>query len=177
MLTVAPLGLALPPLAVPVATEQLMGPSVQPVTVDSVMVYVVRFVRLVKHWVFVFEVVTQSPGVPPVSVSEKAASGAGLAVKLKLCELSGTASLMILIEPGKTTAPAERLRSWAPPTPSRETRLVWYGDPEIETEELPRPQSGRLEMCPPQARIAVDEFAVKLTTMLMELSPEYAALT
>jgi hypothetical protein len=149
-----------------------MGPSVQPATVDSVMVYVVKFVRLLKHCVFVFEVVTQSPGVPPVSVSEKAASGAGLAVKPKLCELSGTASLMILIEPGKTTAPAERLRSCAPPPPSRETRLVWYGDPEIEIAELARPQSGLLEMCPPQARIAVDPLDVKLIAMLVELSPE-----
>jgi len=149
-----------------------MGPSVQPATVDSVMVYVVRFVRLVKHWVFVFEVVTQSPGVPPVSVSEKAASGAGLAVKLKLCEPSGTASLMILIEPGKTTAEAERLRSWAPPPPSRETKLVWYGDPGIEIAELARPQSSLVEMCPLQARTAVDPLAVKLIAMLVALSPE-----
>ena len=84
----------------------------------------------------------------------------------------GVAVFTIVIEPGKTTAAAERLRSWAPPEPSRDTKLVWYGDPEIVTAELTRPQSSLLEMCPPQARTAVDPLAVKLIAMLVELSPE-----
>src|SRR5260221_550618 len=41
--------------------------------------------------------------------------------------------------------------SWLPPGPSRSSSLVWYGEPEMVTAELVRPQSDRAAICPPQA--------------------------
>jgi hypothetical protein len=55
----------------------------------------------------------------PSSTSEKFASGDGDAVKLKLVDELGIASLMIVIEPGKMTASADSERSCCPPEPFR----------------------------------------------------------
>ena len=50
---------------------------------------------------------------------------------------------------------------------------MWKGEPVIATAELFDPQSFRLAMCPPQASTGVADAAVKVTVMLVELSPLY----
>src|SRR6266496_5761988 len=87
----------------------------------------------------------------PSSTRLKFVSGAGEAVKPKLVDPFGVASLMTVIDPGKITASADSDRSWLPPDPSRSMRRVWYGEPEIATAELFAPQFCRVEMCPPHA--------------------------
>src|SRR5947207_178597 len=99
----------------------------------------------------------------PSSTRLKFVSGDGDAVKPKLVEPFGVASLMMVIEPGKITASAESDRSWLPPEPSRSTSRVWYGDPEIEIAELPRPQSWRVAMWPPHASTGFATLAVNVT--------------
>src|SRR5919109_2255248 len=88
----------------------------------------------------------------PSSTSEKFVNGKGEAVKPKLVEPFGVASLMTVIDPGKMTASLESERSWLPPAPSRSIRRMWNGEPEIVTAELAAPQSSRVEMWPPHAR-------------------------
>src|SRR3954451_11444097 len=90
--------------------------------------------------------------VVPSSTSEKLVNGAGDAVNPNEAELSGVACFTTVSEPGKMTASADSERSWLPPPPSRLTSRVWYGEPEMATAELLGPQSGRVEMWPPQAR-------------------------
>src|SRR5437660_5804030 len=53
-------------------------------------------------------------------------------------------------------------RSWLPPDPSRSSRRMWYGEPEIAPALLPAPQSIWEAMWPPQATRAVALVAVKL---------------
>src|SRR5262245_14710132 len=81
-------------------------------------------------------------------------------VKLKSCASLGTASLMIVIDEGKITASAESERSWLPPFPSRSRSRMWYGEPEMDTAELPAPQSARVAMWPPHARTGFATLAV-----------------
>jgi hypothetical protein len=107
----------------------------------------------------------------PSSTRLKFESGAGEPVKLKLVGPFGVASLMTVIEPGKMTASAESERSWLPPAPSRLINRVWYGDPEIATAELFRPQSAREEMCPAHASTGFAWLAVKLIVIRADLSP------
>src|SRR4051795_4297491 len=107
----------------------------------------------------------------PLSTSEKLLRGDGDAVNGKLVEPFGVAFLMTVIEPGKMTASAESERSWFPPEPSRAISRVWYGEPEIATAELFRPQSARAEMCPAQARTGLAALAVKLIVIRADLSP------
>src|SRR5262249_46224594 len=83
-----------------------------------------------------------------------------------------SASLMIVIEAGKMTAPADRERSWFPPVPSRSTSRMWYGEPEIDTAELSRPQFWRVAMCPSQASTGFETLVVKVIEMQVVLSPE-----
>src|SRR5438874_6082356 len=113
---------------------------------------------------FVFAVV-------PSSTRLKFVSGDGEPVKLKLVDPFGVASLMIVIEPGKTTASAESERSWFPHEPSRSMRRVWYGEPEIATAELLAPQSARAEMWPAQASTGSTWLAVNVIVSLADLSP------
>src|SRR5690242_19542041 len=87
----------------------------------------------------------------PSSTRAKLVSGAGLAVNGNDVDPFGVASLMIVMEPGNVTASAERERSCFPPLPSRSIKLVWYGDPLIETAELVNPQSRLVAICPLQA--------------------------
>src|SRR5262245_44461162 len=107
----------------------------------------------------------------PSSTRLKFASGAGDAVKPKLVEPFGVASLMIVMLPGKMTASADSDRSWLPPLPSRLIRRMWYGEPEIAVAELPGPQSARVEMWPPQAITTFAEAAVKVIAICADLSP------
>src|SRR4051812_30446838 len=106
----------------------------------------------------------------PLSTSEKLESGAGDAVNGKEVEPSGLACFTIVIEPGKMTASAESARSWLPPDPSSPRRLVWWGEPEMATAELFRPQSARLEMWPAQARTGFAWVAVNWIVIWRELS-------
>src|SRR2546428_1841597 len=95
-----------------------MEVTTQPEGCVSVTVYplVGNTAMPVKAFVFVTEIELHVPGVPApsTSMSEKLESGEGLPVKSKQVGLFGTASFTIVMEPGKITAPAERLRSWAP---------------------------------------------------------------
>src|SRR3954471_6331446 len=109
--------------------------------------------------------------VPPTVVRLKFANGVGLAVKGKVA-FPPVVFLMMWMNPGKMTASAESERSWLPPDPSRSRSRVWYGEPEIATAELPRPQSLRVAMWPPHASTGFATLAVKLITMLADLSPE-----
>ena len=92
-------------------------------------------------------------------------------VKLKSWASFGTASLMMVIEPGKMTASAESERSWFPPPPSRSVSLMWYGEPVMETAALPAPQLTRVAMWPPQARTGFATVVVKLIVIRAVLSP------
>src|SRR4051794_1240279 len=107
----------------------------------------------------------------PSSTRLKEPSGEGEAVKRKLVEPLGVASLMTVIEAGKITASADREWSWLPPDPSRSISRVWYGEPEIETAELFAPHWERDAMCPPQASTASAEEAVKVIVIARDLSP------
>ena len=162
MVTVVPLGLALPPFGE--VTLQLMESSAHPEGIGpSVIVYppAGKTVILLKTLVF---------ALVPSATSEKFARGDGLALKGNEVEPCGFACFRIVIEPGKMTASADKDRSWLPPFPSRSINRVWYGEPGIETAELLRPQSLLVAICPPQANTAV-EFAVKVMVMRVELSP------
>src|SRR6266567_6385509 len=107
----------------------------------------------------------------PSSTSEKFDSGDGDAVNGKEVEPFGVASLMTVIDPGKITASADNERSWLPPDPSRSTRLVWYGEPEIATAELLAPQSCRVEMWPAHARTGFAWLALNVSVIEAEVSP------
>jgi hypothetical protein len=108
----------------------------------------------------------------PSSTREKFASGGeGVAVKLKLVGPSGMASLMMVIEPGKTTASLESERSWLPPEPSSPSNRMWYGEPEMVTAELVEPQSWRVEMWPPQASTGLLVVAVNVSVSCADVSP------
>ena len=107
----------------------------------------------------------------PLSTSEKALRGEGDAVNGKLVAPLGVASLMIVIDAGKNTAAADSERSWLPPDPSRSSNRVWYGEPEMAMAEFAVPQSCRVAMWPPHARTGLAWVAVKLMTMLADLSP------
>src|SRR3954469_13566937 len=108
--------------------------------------------------------------VPPTVVRLKFDSGAGPAVKPKV-SLPLVVSLMMVIEPGKTTAAADSERSWLPPEPSRAMSRVWYGEPEMFTAEFNSPQSARAAIWPPQARTGLATLAVKVIVMRADLSP------
>src|SRR5438046_17703 len=89
----------------------------------------------------------------PSSNRVKFDSGLGDAAYSNTCELFGTASFTIVIDPGKMTASADSDRSWFPPEPSRSSSRMWYGEPGIAMAALSLPQSARDAMWPPQARI------------------------
>src|SRR5438128_1861066 len=78
---------------------QLIELIFHPARLVSVTLYVVKVV--IPEKVFV-----AFAGVTPSSTSEKPVSGAGLAVKLKDCELSGVACLFIVTVAGKMIADA-----------------------------------------------------------------------
>src|SRR5512143_1334771 len=110
--------------------------------------------------------------VPPTVVMLKFVSGLGLAVYPNVAfEVLGDVFFTMWMKPGKTTASAERERSWLPPEPSRSIRRVWYGEPGIATAELVRPQSLRVAMCPPQASTGFVTLAVNVILMAADLSP------
>ena len=106
----------------------------------------------------VFVLVLSSTRLKPVR-------GAGEAVNGNDVVPSGVASLMIVIEPGKTTAAADSARSWFPPLPSSEITRVWNGSPEMVTAELSNPQSTRVEMCPPHASTGFATLALKVISI------------
>src|SRR3954447_5344667 len=106
----------------------------------------------------------------PSSTRLKFARGAGEAVKANEVGPSGVACLMIVIDAGKITASSDSERSWLPPEPSRSIRRMWYGDPEIVTAELARPQSARVAIWPPQARTGFATAAVNVTAIWADLS-------
>ena len=60
----------------------------------------------------------------PSSTRVKFVRGDGEPVKEKTVEPFGVASLIMVIEPGKITASAERERSWFPPEPLRSIRRM-----------------------------------------------------
>jgi hypothetical protein len=114
MLTVVVLVLYDPPL--PLVAEHEIESKPHPAGMGvSLTVYVASARMLPKSLVFA-EV--------PSSTSEKFVSGEGDPVNAKLVDPSGVACLMIVIEAGKKTAPAESERSWLPPLPSRSTSRV-----------------------------------------------------
>ena len=47
--------------------------------------------------------------------------------------------------------------------PLHESRLMWYGEPEIEPAAFPAPQSDWVATCPPHASTIVSFVAVKTT--------------
>jgi hypothetical protein len=101
MVAVAPLVLELPPLGE--ATVQLTLLNCHPVGVFSVIVYVWKFVMLLKVVVAPVELLPSKL---------KFASGVGLAVNgNEAPDTVGVADLIIVMDPGNTTASAERLRS------------------------------------------------------------------
>src|SRR3954451_5583057 len=109
----------------------------------------------------------------PSSTSEKSLNGAGDAVNPNDVVVSGVACFTTVSDPGKTTASADRERSWLPPEPSSPMSRVWYGEPGMATAEVLAPQSARLEMCPPQAStgFGLPEATVKVSVMRADLSP------
>ncbi len=108
--------------------------------------------------------------VPPTVVRLKLASGLGPAVKANVA-FPPVVFFTMRMKPGKMTAAADSERSWLPPAPSRSIRRVWYGEPEMATAELLRPQSLRLAMWPPQARTGLATMAVNVIVIRRELSP------
>src|SRR5215212_5161471 len=107
----------------------------------------------------------------PSSTSEKLDNGEGDAVKPNDVAPFGVACLTTLIEPGKTTASFESERSWLPPLPSRSTRRMWKGEPEMLTAERLAPQFGRVAMWPAQARTGFAPDAVNVIAIRADLSP------
>jgi hypothetical protein len=143
--------------------EQVIASNAHPFGIGvSFTVYVWKFVMLLNNFVL---------AAVPSSSREKFASGDGEAVKGNGVDPLGVASLMIVIDPGKTTASAERDRSCDPPDPSRSTRAVWYGEPEIATAELFKPQSERDEIWPAQASTGLSWAAVNVIVICAVLSP------
>ena len=161
MLTVAVPGVYEPPLGLATKHETESKPQFVGMGV-SLIVYVVKVVMFGNSLVL---------AVVPSSTREKLVNGNGDAVNPNGVGPSGIASLMIVMDPGKITAPAERDLSWLPPDPSRAIFLMWYGEPEIVTAELVFPQSCREEIWPPQARTGLDTLAVNVIAILADLSP------
>src|SRR5438093_11069842 len=113
IVTAAPLIVVLPPLSeVTVQSPPLMPLKSQPEGIGvSVIVYEVNVFMSLNTLVF---------DAVPSSTREKLLRGAGLAVKENEVEPFGVASLTIVIEPGKMTAPAW---SWNCPPPWPATPL------------------------------------------------------
>src|SRR6266545_3655643 len=101
-----------------------------------------------------------------LSTSWKPERSGPVVVKLKTVGSLGDVLLMIVIEAGKMAASDESERSWLPPAPSRLTRRVWYGEPEMLIAEAPG-QSSLVAMCPPQVSTGFVTLAVKLIAMLV----------
>lgn len=78
----------------------------------------------------------------PVSVAVSVSEPPAVMVVLLTC---------VAMVGGPATAAAARARSCEPVlAPSRESRAMWYGEPETALAELPTPQSSAEAMWPPQ---------------------------